>query len=40
MRNWNNEGLGYLNFPIAAFLLSILCVVNTLNDEPQVLCSK
>ena len=27
MRNWDNEGLGYLNFPIAAFLLSILCVV-------------
>ena len=29
MRNWNNEGLGYLIFSIAAFLLSILCVVNT-----------
>ena len=29
MRNWDNEGLGYLNFPIAEFLLSILCVVNT-----------
>ncbi len=29
MRNWNNEGPGYLNFPIAALLLSILCVVNT-----------
>ena len=23
MRNWDNEGLGYLNFPIAAILLSI-----------------
>ena len=30
MRNWDNEGLGYLNFPIAVFLLSILCVVNTM----------
>ena len=29
MRNWDNEGLGYLNFPIVALLLSILCVVNT-----------
>ena len=29
MRNWDNECLGYLNFPIAAFLLSILYVVNT-----------
>ena len=28
MRNWNNEGLGYLNFPIAAFLLSILYLMN------------
>ena len=29
MRNGDNESLGYLYFPIAAFLLSILCVVNT-----------
>ena len=29
MRNWDNEGLGNLSFPIVAFLLSILCVVNT-----------